>query len=82
VLGSICPICWERHVWTTHFPLIERVARSEEITIARYGSPVAKLMALPPAIDRRVPGFARGIVDVGSDFDASIPEGMLDALPS
>jgi len=63
------------HEAKTHFSkLIERVLRGEEITIARAGRPVARLVPVAPTPTRRVPGTAGGLVTVASDFDAPLPE--------
>jgi prevent-host-death family protein len=71
------------HEAKTHFSkLIERVSRGEEITIARAGKPVAKLVPLPPKVDRRTPGSGRGIFLIGPDFDAPLPDDLLDAFSS
>ncbi|MSO85430.1 MAG: type II toxin-antitoxin system Phd/YefM family antitoxin [Rhodospirillales bacterium] len=40
--------------------LIARVAKGEEIVLARAGKPVAKIVAFDAASKRRVPGSARG----------------------
>jgi prevent-host-death family protein len=71
------------HDAKTHFSkLIDRVSKGEEITIARAGRPVARLVPLPPTIDRRMPGTARGKVQMASDFDEPLPEGVLREFSS
>lgn len=46
------------HEAKTHLSrLIEEVLRGEEVTIARYGTPVAQLVALPTAPKKRTLGF-------------------------
>ncbi|TMD61231.1 MAG: type II toxin-antitoxin system Phd/YefM family antitoxin [Chloroflexi bacterium] len=63
------------HEAKTHLSrLIERVLRGEEITLAKAGRPVAKIVPLRPRTDRRVPGTARGKIDVSADFDAPLPK--------
>lgn len=63
------------HEAKTHLSrLIERVRRGEEITLAKAGRPVAKIVPLVPRVDRRVPGSARGRIVVSPDFDASLPK--------
>jgi prevent-host-death family protein len=63
------------HEAKTNFSkLIKRVLSGEEITIARAGRPVAKLVPITRADGRRTPGSARGQVTVGPDFDAPLPE--------
>jgi prevent-host-death family protein len=53
--------------------LLERVARGEEVVIARAGKPLARLVPL----ESRRPGSARGLGRVGEDFDAPMPEAFL-----
>ena len=69
------------HEAKTHFSkLVERALAGEEVTIARAGRPVARLVPLPPSVARRSPGSARGLVDVGEDFDAPLPEDVQRAF--
>lgn len=63
------------HEAKTHLSrLIERVGRGEEITLAKAGRPVAKLVPLAPRVDRRSPGTAKGRIVVASDFEAPLPK--------
>lgn len=63
------------HEAKTHLSrLIERVVRGEEITLAKAGRPVAKIVPLVPRLDRRTPGSARGKISVAPDFDAPLPK--------
>jgi prevent-host-death family protein len=63
------------HEAKTHLSrLIERVLRGEEITLARAGHPVAKIVPLIPRVDRRSPGTAKGRIVITSDFDAPLPK--------
>lgn len=57
--------------------LLRRVAAGEEIVIARAGEPVARLVPIdrPP---RRLIGLDRGLFKVPDDFDAPLPEEVLD----
>ena len=57
--------------------LIQRVAEGEEITIARSGIPVARLVAVEKKTAARPLGFARDEVFVADDFDAPLPDEML-----
>jgi prevent-host-death family protein len=66
------------HAAKTHFSqLLERVARGEEVVIAKAGKPVARLVPIEPAAEPRRPGSARGQGRVSDDFDAPMPEGFL-----
>jgi len=63
------------HQAKTHFSkLIERVLAGEQVTIARAGRPVARLVPLPPTVARRSPGSARGLIEIGDDFEAPLPD--------
>jgi prevent-host-death family protein len=69
------------HQAKTHFSkLIERVLAGEEVTIAKAGRPVARLVPLPPSMARRSPGSARGLIQIGEDFDAPLPEDVRRAF--
>jgi prevent-host-death family protein len=69
------------HEAKTHFSkLIERVLAGEVITIAKAGRPVARLSPLPPTVARRNPGSARGLIEIGEDFDAPLPDDIRRAF--
>lgn len=58
--------------------LIDDAQAGRETVIARAGRPVAKLVALhPPAVTRRL-GLLAGWFTVSDDFDAPLPDDMLD----
>jgi prevent-host-death family protein len=57
--------------------LLQRVAEGEEITIARSGIPIARLVAVENKDNVRALGFARGEVFVSDDFDAPLPDKIL-----
>ncbi len=63
------------HAAKTHLSrLIERVEAGEEITLARAGRPVAKLVPYAVRREPRVPGLWKGRVKIAPDFDAPLPE--------
>ncbi len=63
------------HAAKTHLSrLIERVEAGEEITLARAGRPVAKLVPYAPRREPRRPGAWKGRVAIAADFDAPIRE--------
>ena len=65
------------HEAKTHLSrLLDRVAAGDEITIAKAGKPVARLVPLrkPGA---RVLGRDRGRVVIADDFDAPLPNEIL-----
>lgn len=69
------------HEAKTHLSkLLNRVQAGEEIIIARAGDPVAKLVPLEPKIEDRVPGTAKGQMWMAPDFDAPLPDDLLDAF--
>jgi prevent-host-death family protein len=66
------------HQAKTHFSrLLRRVATGEDVTIARAGVPVARLVPVVQKQNVRPLGFARGEVWVADDFDAPLPDELL-----
>jgi prevent-host-death family protein len=70
------------HEAKTHLSrLLQRVAAGEEVTIARAGVPVARLVAVEPKKKKVRPlGMDRGRVWVADDFDAPLPDDLLKAF--
>ena len=63
------------HEAKTHLSrLIERVEAGEEITLARAGRPVARLVPYQMRLEPRKPGIWKGQVVIGPDFDDPLPE--------
>lgn len=63
------------HAAKTHLSrLVERVEGGEEITLARAGRPVARLVPYRPRQDPRRLGIWKDQVRIASDFDAPLPE--------
>jgi prevent-host-death family protein len=63
------------HAAKTHLSrLIERVEAGEEITIARAGRPVAKLVRFTTRREPRTFGQWKGQAWISPDFDAPLPE--------
>jgi prevent-host-death family protein len=65
---------YNMHEAKTHLSrLAERAARGEEIVIARNGTPLARLVAMP---ERRPIGlgWAKGEIEIREDFDDPLPE--------
>jgi prevent-host-death family protein len=60
--------------------LLRRVAAGEEITIANRGVPVARLLPVAVEGPTRKLGFFSGQVTIPDDFDASLPDDILDAF--
>jgi prevent-host-death family protein len=59
--------------------LVEEAAAGHEIIIAKSGKPRARLMPLKPRVRRR-PGAYKGKVFIARDFDAPLPQDILDAF--
>lgn len=58
--------------------LLEEVERGEEVTIARNGKPVARLVRHQPPRRRWEPGWAKGKIWISPDFDE--PDEELERL--
>ena len=67
------------HEAKTHFSkLLERVAKGEEVVIAKAGKPVARLVPIVELPKPRMLGGFEGLIEIPDDFDAPDPE--LEAL--
>jgi prevent-host-death family protein len=60
--------------------LLDRAARGEEIVITRNGRPVAKLVPPTPVRAPRKLGTLKGRIRIRKDFDAPLPDAILDAF--
>ncbi len=60
--------------------LVDAAAAGEEIVIARAGRPVAKLVPVEARPRRRQLGALAGKYTVPADFDAPLPDTVLDAF--
>lgn len=60
--------------------LLGLVEAGEEIVIARYGKPVAKLVRIERPTSARVPGTWKGAIEIAPDFDEELPEDWLEPL--
>jgi len=71
------------HEAKTHLSrLLERVAAGEEILISKAGKPMAKLTPLSKPQDNRVPGLDKGVIQIPDDFDAPLPDDLLQLFES
>ncbi|HET9767655.1 MAG TPA: type II toxin-antitoxin system Phd/YefM family antitoxin [Thermoanaerobaculia bacterium] len=69
------------HQAKTHLSaLLKRVEGGEEIVIARSGQPIAKLVPLTSPEKTREPGAWKGQIWIAEDFDAPLPDEILDAF--
>lgn len=65
------------HEAKTHLSrLVESVERGREITIARAGKPVARLVPFEPVEKRRALGKWKGKIWIAPDFDEALPESV------
>ena len=63
------------HEAKTHLSrLVERVEAGEEITLARAGRPVARLVPYRARREPRRPGLWKDQVWIGPDFDEPMPD--------
>jgi len=60
--------------------LLRRVAAGGEITIPNRGVPVARLVPVPAEETTRKLGVFRGQMTIPDDFDAPLPDDILDAF--
>lgn len=67
------------HEAKTHLSrLLARVKAGEEVIIAKAGKPIARLVAVMEQPAQRVAGSAKGQVTITPDFDAPLPEAVLE----
>jgi prevent-host-death family protein len=60
--------------------LSKLIAEGEEVVIARYGEPVARLVPIRPPTARRVPGSARGKFKVPPEFFDPLPDEIINTF--
>lgn len=60
--------------------LVEAVSQGEKVIIAKAGKPVAELIAITPAPIARKPGSLKGKIRIADDFDAPLPDEILNAF--
>ena len=69
------------HEAKTHLSrLVDEVSAGEELTIAKAGKPLARLVPIRPPKRVRKPGFLKGKIRIASDFDAPLPRALIDAF--
>ena len=59
--------------------LVDQAAAGEEIIIAKNGKPMAKLVAFKQVV-RRKPGRLKGKIWISNDFDAPLPQDIVDSF--
>jgi len=60
--------------------LLLRISMGEEVVIARAGKPVARLVPIVSSPKPRKAGSAAGLLWISPDFDAPLPDDILDAF--
>lgn len=60
--------------------LVEDAAQGEEIVIAKAGKPIARLCPLETPKPRRRLGLLEGKLHLPDDFDAPLPDEVLDSF--
>jgi prevent-host-death family protein len=69
------------HEAKTHLSqLVEDAARGDEIIIAKAGKPVARLVAVDDDTTPRPRGLLKGKIWVADDFDAPLPQEILQSF--
>ena len=69
------------HEAKTHLSkLLEQVRQGEEVVIAKAGKPVARLVAVRQKTKERRPGGAKGTISYADDFDAPLPDEVLESF--
>ena len=70
--------CVNIHDAKTHFSkLVDSVMHGEEVTIAKAGKPVAKLIGITHKKFQRKPGLLKGKIWIADDFDAELPSDII-----
>lgn len=69
------------HEAKTHLSkLLKRVVAGEEVIIAKSGQPIARILPYESAPVERKPGSAKGKIWIADDFNAPLPDDLLDAF--
>jgi len=69
------------HEAKTHFSrLLSRVEGGEEITIAKAGKPIARIVPLTGKTEKRIPGSAKKRIVISEDFLEPLPEYILEGF--
>jgi prevent-host-death family protein len=70
------------HEAKTHLSrLLRQVMAGDEVVITRGGEPIARLVPVK-RVTKRLLGVEKGRFEVPDDFDASLPDELLDAFES
>ena len=67
------------HDAKTHFSkIIKQALSGNEIIIARDGKPLLRLVPYTDDLDQRHGGQLRGLINISDDFDAPLPNDLLN----
>ena len=69
------------HVAKTHLSrLVDEAAAGQEVVIAKSGKPMVRLVPVTATGRRTGFGSLRGRIRIGADFDAPLPDSVLQAF--
>ena len=78
---SVLAVVVNIHEAKTHLSkLLKRVVTGEEVIIAKSGHPIARLLPYEEVLAERQPGSAKGKIIIAEDFNAPLPDELLDAF--
>ncbi len=60
--------------------LLRRVLSGEEVIISQAGTPIARIVPIGEQSNSRIPGLDNGRVIIAPDFDAPLPEDILNGF--
>jgi prevent-host-death family protein len=60
--------------------LLRRVREGEEVIISQAGTPIARIVPIGEQTLPRIPGLDRDQVTISPDFDAGLPDDVLNAF--
>jgi len=65
---------------TNFSKLLARAREGEEVIITKRGKPIARLVPIKEHPLQRIPGSAKGEVIISPDFDAPLPDSILETF--
>ncbi len=75
------PIIVNIHEAKTNFSrLLAQANNGEEVIISKAGKPVARLIPFEEKLKRRLTGSGKGKVKIADNFDAPLPESILNSF--
>ena len=60
--------------------LLQRILSGEEVVISQDGNPIARVVPIADKSLPRIPGLDKGKVVISSDFDAPLPDDILNGF--